>query len=168
MKPKYTLLCSAALALLSAGAASLVAKDPAPNDAVASAARQEAIAFVTPARRVEAEEVIQRDIMAVLQRAERTPSAADRFSRVPVFPRSLNNYTMVVTESAPAGVKIDPVRIPFEVRQPSFKDGAGQPTVFLSGFYDATSKSVMLYSAAAKTYVVAVEHPFIKARLPRK
>jgi hypothetical protein len=169
MKPTSTLLCSAALALLSAGAASLVASDPVPNAAPLNApALQAATPYVPPPRLAEAQVAIQRDVMAVLRGAERSPSPAERFSRLPVFPRSLNAYTMVMTESAPAGVKIDPARIPFEVQQPAFKDGAGKPTIFLSGFYDVTSKSVMLYSSAAKTYVTAGEHPFVKARLPKK
>jgi len=160
MKRNSLLLSSAALALLSASLVPLFAKEP---PQAAEPAKQEAIPFVAPEMRLEADTAIRKEVMTVLGSNE--PRLT--FSRVRIEPRS-QMYTLTMTESAPGGVKLDPARIPFEVMQPAAKPGEAKAPVFVSGFYDANSKSVQLYSAAAKTYVPAADHPFIKARLPKK
>jgi hypothetical protein len=164
MKRNSILLCSAALALLSAGAVHLVAKDPAP-----ATEPQKTLSLLSQERRNEAETAILRDVISVLMPAGKpAPSPLREFSRARVVPRSQNTYELALTDSAPGGVTLDPVRVPFIVQQPALKDDAGKPSVFVSGFYDTTTKSVQLYSAAGKTYVAAAEHPFIKTRTAKK
>jgi hypothetical protein len=82
-----------------------------------------------------------------------------------VPPRS-SIYTLAMVSAAPNGVAKTPEHLPFEVRhQPNPKAAT---TVHLAGYYDANAKCVQVFSAASKTYVLAAEHPFIKARMPEK
>lgn len=168
MNRTSTLLCSAALALVSAGAIHLLAEPPAAPATPAPASpppatpEQKAILLLSPERRAEADAAIQKEVMGVLQVPR--PSSYALYSRAAV-PRSSSAYTLAYTDTAPAGVKMDPGHVPFVVNQRSVK---GESSEFVAGYYDATSQSVQLYSAAGKTYVAAAEHPFIKPRLPKK
>lgn len=161
MKRNYPLLCSITLALLSTGAPSSIAEDQAP-------VKQEAIPALPAPLQAEARIAIQKEVMVVLHTPGTPAQEAITFSRVRVVPRSLDSYSVALTDSAPGGVKVDPSHVPFEVQQPSFKSDSPKPTTYLSGFYDANTKTVQLYSAAAKSYVAAADHPYLKARAAKK
>lgn len=161
MKRTSTILCSAALAILSA---SLIAESPAP--AAPEPAKQQALESM-PERRAEAEAAINASVLAILRAPTEADELANRFSRRIQPMRSMNQYTLAYTDAAPAGVVSNGGRQPFEVRQPALSP-KGEERVFLAGYYDGNSKSVQLYNASAKAYVVAAEHPFIKARVAKK
>ncbi len=166
MKRTSTILCSAALAILSA--TTLIAERPAPaTPAEGGKEPQQAVESITPERRAEATLAINASVLTVLQGPRSLDDFADHFSRRVVPRQTLNNYTLNYTESAPSGVAMTQGRQPFEVRQPAASAKAKE-TVFLSGYYDGNSKSVQLYNTTANSYVVAAEHPFIKARLAKK
>jgi hypothetical protein len=152
MKPKSTILSLAALATLSLA---LFAEGPAQKAAGPQPA---------PDRRVEADTAIKRDVMQVIQVKPTPADIRASLSRVARPVRSLSGYTMAYVEAAPDGIAATPAQIPFEVQQPGVPDAKGKPTVFLTGYYDANSKSVQLYDTSAKKYLAAAEHPFIKAR----
>src|SRR5690349_10685 len=103
MKRNSILLCSAALALLSAGAVHLTAKDPAPADEA-----QKAISILSQERRNEAETAIRRDVVSVLMPAGGASARPlPSFSRARVVPRSQDTYELALTDSAPGGVTLD-------------------------------------------------------------
>jgi hypothetical protein len=90
-----------------------------------------------------------------------------RFSRAMIPRPSLNQYTMALVETAPEGITSTAVQVPFAVYSPPAYAKA-KPDLFVAGYYDANSKSVQLYDAAAKKYLPAAEHPFIKGRAIKK
>ena len=156
MNRKSIILCSAALASLTL---LLPAESPVPEKPIV-------VSITDAARLAEAEAAVQREVIRVVQ----VPSPADRFSRTRPITSSMT-FTMAVTDSAPQGVLATPAQVPFAVYRTSARALGGTqaiPEVFLSGYFDANSKSVQLYSTAAQKYVAAAEHPYIKARTPKK
>jgi hypothetical protein len=104
-----------------------------------------------------------------------------RFSRSAddVKMRIKSQYTMALTEHAPEGMNATPSCAPFEIYEaPAYTDA--EPPVLFFGYCEITftplppvgdmlsvsiKTTVYLYVADEMKYVVAAEHPFIKARL---
>jgi hypothetical protein len=109
---------------------------------------------------------VQREVLNPLTPKSSPRPVHERFSRLGPMVRQSESYTTKLTPTAPIGITESPICVPFEVLRKTHTNNA--PTAFLAGYFDVTTKAVLLHDAVAGKYVAAAEHPFIKARRPAK
>ena len=152
MKNRYITIGCVGLAIL---CASLFAqepqkKEPQPEPPKAHASLRQYV-----------ESLVQREVVEPLKSKAKDESRIDLVSRARPSIRNSETYTSQMTSAAPGGILESESIVPFEVTRTT---RGANPTTFLTGYYDAKSKSALLYDAVATKYVAIAEHPFIKAR----
>jgi len=112
----------------------------------------------SPETRTQAETAIQKGIVDIF-RAANDRVRASYFSRS----RPLKiDFSVTFIESAPGGITVSAVRLPFDVRRAPQHPAIPVSTA-VSGYYDVKTQSVQVYEETTKTYVAAANHPLVKA-----